>query len=164
MMNNLGGISALELGGIVDEVCGQLANSYSIKPVRILAGAFMTSLNGPGFSITLLKVDDQTLELLDMPTEATGWSSAIRSETWSHSRDDNESKQEIPEPQFEPSNIKIQFAKAKTALTNGLYRVIRAEPDITKYDTIVGDGDCGIGLRRGAEGRLQCCMAAWNNP
>jgi hypothetical protein len=33
----------------------------------------------------------------------------------------------------------------------GLNRLIAAEPDVTKYDTIVGDGDCGIGLKRGAE-------------
>jgi dihydroxyacetone kinase len=33
-------------------------------------------------------------------------------------------------------------------------RVIAAEPDITNYDTIVGDGDCGIGLKRGAEGEF----------
>lgn len=42
---------------------------------------------------------------------------------------------------------------AKKALEAGLKQVIAAEPDITNYDTIVGDGDCGIGLRRGAEGR-----------
>jgi triose/dihydroxyacetone kinase / FAD-AMP lyase (cyclizing) len=33
-----------------------------------------------------------------------------------------------------------------------LRRLIKAEPEITKYDTIVGDGDCGVGLKRGAEG------------
>jgi dihydroxyacetone kinase len=33
----------------------------------------------------------------------------------------------------------------------GLQRVIKAEPEVTRYDTIVGDGDCGIGLKRGAE-------------
>ena len=32
--------------------------------------------------------------------------------------------------------------------------MIKAEPEITKYDTVVGDGDCGIGLKRGAEGVL----------
>lgn len=41
----------------------------------------------------------------------------------------------------------------KTALTDGLERVIAAEPDVTRYDTVVGDGDCGIGLKRGAEGK-----------
>jgi dihydroxyacetone kinase len=42
----------------------------------------------------------------------------------------------------------------KDALSSGLKRLIAAEPDITKYDTMVGDGDCGIGLKRGAEGVL----------
>lgn len=33
--------------------------------------------------------------------------------------------------------------------------MIAAEPDITHYDTIVGDGDCGIGLKRGAQAILK---------
>ena len=36
-------------------------------------------------------------------------------------------------------------------LSAGLTRVIAAEPMVTRYDSIVGDGDCGIGLKRGAE-------------
>ena len=42
----------------------------------------------------------------------------------------------------------------KNILTSGLNRVIAAEPEVTHYDTIVGDGDCGIGLKRGAEAIL----------
>jgi len=37
-------------------------------------------------------------------------------------------------------------------LSSGLQRVISSEPELTKYDTIVGDGDCGVGMKRGAEG------------
>ncbi|EYB25629.1 hypothetical protein FG05_35345 [Fusarium graminearum] len=37
----------------------------------------------------------------------------------------------------------------------GLRRLIEAEPEITHYDTIVGDGDCAIGLKRGAEAVLR---------
>ena len=72
LINNLGGVSVLEMGGIVNEVVEQLSKDYRIKPVRILAGTYMTSLNGLGFSITLLKVQDtglgegkSMLELLD---------------------------------------------------------------------------------------------------
>jgi len=49
MINNLGGVSVLELGGITNEVVSQLEQSYNIKPVRVLAGTYMTSLNGLGF-------------------------------------------------------------------------------------------------------------------
>jgi triose/dihydroxyacetone kinase / FAD-AMP lyase (cyclizing) len=89
LVNNLGGLSVLELGGITTEIIGQLKTDYSIEPVRILAGTYMTSLNGLGFSITLMKVVDtglgqgrNMLELLDEPAEATGWSAAVRTETW----------------------------------------------------------------------------------
>ncbi|KAI5297245.1 hypothetical protein KEM55_004964 [Ascosphaera atra] len=33
--------------------------------------------------------------------------------------------------------------------------MIASEPRITEYDTIVGDGDCGTGLKRGAESVLE---------
>lgn len=39
-----------------------------------------------------------------------------------------------------------------TILTRGLQKLKAAEKDITKYDQEVGDGDCGIGLRKGADG------------
>lgn len=39
----------------------------------------------------------------------------------------------------------------KKILGAGLQRVIQAEPEVTRFDTIVGDGDCGVGLKRGAE-------------
>ena len=40
-------------------------------------------------------------------------------------------------------------------MSSGLKRLIDAEPKVTRYDTIVGDGDCGIGLKRGAEAVLK---------
>jgi len=44
-------------------------------------------------------------------------------------------------------------------LDAGLQRMIKCEADVTKYDTIVGDGDCGIGLKRGAEAVLKALNA-----
>jgi dihydroxyacetone kinase len=44
-------------------------------------------------------------------------------------------------------------AAAQQRLTRALEAVIAAEPDVTRYDTVVGDGDCGIGLQRGADGK-----------
>lgn len=51
------------------------------------------------------------------------------------------------------THVLVDPELAKSALTIALNRLIAAEPDITNYDTIVGDGDCGIGLKRGAEGQ-----------
>lgn len=54
----------------------------------------------------------------------------------------------------------MDYSFAKSALTTALDRLIAAEGDITNYDTIVGDGDCGIGLKRGAECRCNLIPCA----
>lgn len=43
----------------------------------------------------------------------------------------------------------------KKTLGGALQRLIAAEPEVTRYDTIVGDGDCGVGLKRGAQAVLK---------
>lgn len=76
MVNNLGGLSVLELGIIADEVVSQLG-SRDIKIARSLVGTFVTSLDGPGFSVTLLELDEELEELLDAPTTAPAWPRSI---------------------------------------------------------------------------------------
>ncbi|KAI4939996.1 uncharacterized protein J4E92_001283 [Alternaria infectoria] len=161
LVNNLGGVSPLELSGITNEVVEQLADSFKIKPVRILAGTFMTSLNGLGFSISLLRVADTSmLELLDAPAEASGWSAAISSSTWARRGEAKKNEEQVDEEDIQPSDLRVNYAQAKSTLTVALNRLIKAEPDVTRYDTIVGDGDCGIGLKRGAEAILEMLETA----
>ncbi|KAG9658204.1 dihydroxyacetone kinase, partial [Aureobasidium melanogenum] len=162
LINNLGGVSVLEMGGIATEVLDQLKKYYNIRPVRVLVGTFMTSLNGIGFSISLLKLQDtgldkSMLELLDAPSEVTGWATPINTATWENksSAADRRKTAMADGQQETSSNLTINTAEAKKVLKSGLERVIAAEPDVTHYDTIVGDGDCGIGLKRGADSVLQ---------
>jgi len=163
LVNNLGGVSVLEMGGIADEVIRQLKATWGLEPKRILIGTFMTSLNGMGFSISVLKLQDtglgsgkSMLELLDAPAEATGWSAAIKTSTWEQAKAGAQKSDEASvEDEETPSNLKFDYALTRKALETALNRLIKAEPDITNYDTIVGDGDCGIGLKRGAEGLLK---------
>ncbi|TDZ19604.1 Dihydroxyacetone kinase 1 [Colletotrichum orbiculare MAFF 240422] len=161
LINNLGGVSALELGGITAEVASQLESKHNIRPARILSGTYMTSLNGLGFSITLLNVVNtdiggpSMIELLDYPTEATGWSSPILKETWEAKNTATREDEGDAGQATKASDLKYDPAAATKAITAALNRVIAAEPEVTKYDTIVGDGDCGIGLKRGAEAILK---------
>lgn len=37
-------------------------------------------------------------------------------------------------------------------------RAIKAEPDLTKWDLIMGDGDCGEGVKCVSEGMPQCAV------
>ncbi|KAI9837246.1 MAG: hypothetical protein M1819_000320 [Sarea resinae] len=161
LINNLGGVSPLELSGVTAEVVEQLRDHYKVDPVRIFSGTYMTSLSGQGFSITILKVADLGLgsgksmvELLEAPSEATGWTRGVSAEVWDRRSDAVKEEDAALQEETKPSNLTVDPAKMKKVLTSGLESLIEAEPDVTKYDTIVGDGDCGIGLKRGAESIL----------
>jgi dihydroxyacetone kinase len=156
LVNNLGGVSPLEMGGITAEVVNQLSQTYSIKPVRILSGTYMTSLNGLGFSISLLKLPSPSLlELLDAPAEATGWTAPIKPSTWSNPPTQTSTTARSKDATNKPANLTLDPTTTTRALRHALEALIAAEPDVTRYDTVVGDGDCGIGLKRGAEGILK---------
>ncbi|CAK7220087.1 dihydroxyacetone kinase Dak1 [Sporothrix bragantina] len=174
LVNNLGAVSVLELGGITAEVVEQLSKDYKLRPLRVLSGTYMTSLNGLGFSISLLKVPRDTglgsgaptlLQLLDDPAEANGWAAAIPAATWDAAANAGASStaSSAAAPPAEtatasdstPSNLKADPAAYRAALEHGLKKVIAAEPEITQYDTVVGDGDCGTGMKRGAEAILE---------
>ena len=164
LINNLGGVSVLEMGGITAEVVGQLGKDYNINPVRVFAGTYMTSLNGIGFSISILNVVNTNIggpsmvQLLDDPSEAAGWTAPIRKETWEAKSTETREESSTTGENIVASGLKFDPEVTKGTLTAGLERLIEAEPDVTRYDTVVGDGDCGIGLKRGAEGRF--CYAA----
>jgi dihydroxyacetone kinase len=88
LINNLGGVSVLEMGAILTEVVDQLKLHWNICPVRVISGTLMTSLNGLGFSVTLLRLCDiktssglTIIELLDAKSSAPGWPKTIQSQT-----------------------------------------------------------------------------------
>lgn len=81
LVNNLGGLSVLELSAASSTVLRRLASQYGIKPLRFYSGTFLTSLDGPGFSITLLNVKEtpggqkteEILSLLDDNDDSLAW-------------------------------------------------------------------------------------------
>ncbi|KAL9066721.1 MAG: hypothetical protein Q9157_007047 [Trypethelium eluteriae] len=83
LINNLGGLSNLELEALTNIVETQLKNDWNLAPKRIYVGTFETSLNGPGFSVTLGNLSSiarglnmtsaEIFELLDAPTTAPAW-------------------------------------------------------------------------------------------
>lgn len=97
-----------------DEVV--LLVNNKIKPVRTLSGTFMTSLNGLGFSISLLRVADtgsstSMLQLLDAPAEASGWSAAVTSSTWAKRNDAEKEVAEADTEEIKPSNLRGRMVK-----------------------------------------------------
>jgi dihydroxyacetone kinase len=73
MVNNLGGLPVIELNLVVKEAVEYLL-AYGVVLERVYVGSFVTSLSMPGFSISVLVVEqDEHLTLLDLPTRISGW-------------------------------------------------------------------------------------------
>jgi dihydroxyacetone kinase len=93
LMNNLGGLSVLEITCLTGMVVEQLKSKYKIHSSRVYVGTFLSALNGSGFSITLLSLPKDgpaseslaksILAYLDAPTSAIGWTPSLPAAAWS---------------------------------------------------------------------------------
>lgn len=163
LVNNLGGLSELELLGITHEATSAV-KARGLTLERVIVGTFMTSLNMPGFSLTLLRLprdgDDapvsakEIVDLLAEPCDAPGWS-------WSaHVQPKFDSEQDISQAPTEASKSARSLAAAdpavfEKAIKDACNALVENEREITRLDSIAGDGDCGLTLRSGAQGVLE---------
>ncbi|TVY38113.1 Dihydroxyacetone kinase [Lachnellula occidentalis] len=171
-VNNYGGISNLELGALTQEIIEQLGESLSplllsiqkltlqdakwhIKPVKIYAGTFESSLNGPGFCVTLCNIStaaaacklssSDLLGLLSDPTSAPAWPNVLSNTSTKVTRkaipqNDNVSTR----PKISSSeDILVDPLLLDRIIRQGCEKAIAAESNLTRWDMVMGDGDCG---------------------
>jgi dihydroxyacetone kinase len=165
LVNNYGGLSVLELHALADEIQIQLGSRWNIKPCRTLFGAFETSLNAPGFSISLCNLtaaarqsNEPVTTLIrhfDSTTTAVSWPNTIRP---------SPSQQRIALNHLDAKanghivgspSIKFDSVLLESAIRNSCERAIAAEPRLTQWDMVMGDGDCGEAVLGLAESILQ---------
>lgn len=162
LINNIGGTSSLELYALANYAISRVP--LKKKPSRVYISDFVTSLSSPGFSITLLNLNkaatktytkEDVLGFLDAPTNAPGWKPKIYSdEEWQNPAPEIK---ELPvaHAEFPKLDAKVDSAAFGELLKRAMELLISKEPEITKYDTQVGDGDCGETLKNGAEAILK---------
>lgn len=161
VVNNLGGISNLEMNYATEVVHQQLKDDYNIFPVRTATGAFITALNGPGFSITLLNAtkagnSKDILKLYDAPARASAWNQGAFTKEWEQTKGEvSTSSGPAHARATEASGITADAKLFETMLKSGIESVMKEEPKITKYDTVAGDGDCGETLNNGGNALLK---------
>ncbi len=143
-VNGLGATHPMEL----QLLYGELAEFLSDKGILIarpLVGSLVTALNMGGASITLVRVDDEILELFDAPTDAPTDAPA-----WPNVSAGNDSI--LPErggfgPSFSPTetdSVRDEFISAWMA--SWVERVLAEEPSLTDLDRRAGDGDFGTNM------------------
>ncbi|MGC4940579.1 dihydroxyacetone kinase family protein [Kribbella sp. DT2] len=146
LVNNLGGTPAMELGIVARRAAVVLAER-EIQLERMWVGTFLTALEMAGCSLSVAKVDDQLLALLDAPSETMAWPAAHLGRV--------SAVTEAPKPQAETpapaTAVDEQLWRSVVAVCNAL---TAAETQLTELDQLVGDGDLGISLARGARAVL----------
>lgn len=169
LINNLGGVPVLEEKNILFSTLEILKKEYGIAPVRVYTGRFITSFNAQIFTISLFNATtattqnftlDKIFEFLDAKTEAVCWTNT----NFNHgdSSIDNTSQiiknfthyDETESQQINEATAKNFFIDPKILdkiARTAAQRVIDKEPELTEWDTKMGDGDCGFGLKLGAE-------------
>lgn len=169
LVNNLGGTSELELGAIAKEACQGLKDA-GVSVERVISGTFMTSLNMPGFSLTLLLLPSPNetgshpessliLSLLDESTNAPGWkwsSGAAPGDISSHATAAAKATQASGEQASDTAKLTASDPNAFIeAIKRACAALVKEEPEITRMDNIAGDGDCGLTLKAGATAVLK---------
>ena len=155
LVNNLGATPPMELY-IVARRAIKTLTSAGIEVPRVYIGSFMTSLNMPGMSLTLLKLPTESaaretaLARLDFPTTAPGWvPAAPRIPAKPVQVPPSTAIGDGPPPG--PAISATAAASLRSAITAAAAAVVAAEGQLTEWDRVAGDGDAGITFRRGAE-------------
>ena len=164
VLNNLGAISSLEMGILTKEVVTQM-KTRQVFIQRFYSGPLFTSLEMPGFSITILKLTSEIiLQSLDDEALCSGWSAQA------YLRDLSlKMIPKLPDPILEldkssfkgPRLNKTDQETMLNIVTNTCQALIANEDILNVMDSGSGDSDCGSTIRRGAEAVL---LNLENNP
>ncbi|RLN98207.1 hypothetical protein BBJ28_00000051 [Nothophytophthora sp. Chile5] len=158
MVNNLGATTTMELF-VVAKYAVLALKAKGIEPERVVVGSFMTALDMAGFSLTLWNSNGEApmLALFDAPTTAPGWtyspydlSKSSISGPFIKAEAPAQAKKTFERP-AELSNSGRLLEKCIAAVCETL---IKSEPELTNWDSKVGDGDCGTTFKTAAEAIL----------
>ncbi|KAJ2709913.1 Dihydroxyacetone kinase 2 [Coemansia spiralis] len=147
LVNNLGATSNIEMG-LVTKLAVEAVRAAGWEPVRVFSGTYMTGLAMPGASLSLLVLpsDEQQrstlLALVDQSAECPGWVNHSHADGVG-SVDEAECSTAVP---VEPASDE----RWERAIASAYQSVVAAEPEVTRLDQLMGDGDCGQVLLSGA--------------
>ncbi|MFC4224112.1 dihydroxyacetone kinase family protein [Lysinibacter cavernae] len=159
LVNGLGATPSMELSIVTRAALNSLAER-GIVVERVWTGNFLTALDMPGCSLTLLSVDNNRLALLDAPARSAAWVQAVAPASLAERvleanvRPRTSSGNRVDASANSAPTTDADRAAASTAaalLEAACAALLDAEHLLTEMDQIVGDGDLGISLARGAK-------------
>ncbi|NWV10063.1 TKFC cyclase, partial [Ptilonorhynchus violaceus] len=149
VVNNLGGLSCLELG-IVAGAAVRCLESRGIRIARALVGSFMTALEMAGVSLTLMLVDEELLGLINAKTTAVAWPNIPAGPATTR-------REEVPMPAEGPKKLQDEpstgpgTARVQRVLERVCSTLLAIQDKLNELDREAGDGDCGHTHARAAQ-------------
>jgi dihydroxyacetone kinase len=160
MVNGLGGTPPMELA-IVARRALALLRERGVVVERAWSGTFLSALEMPGCSLTLLRVDDARLGWLDAASSAPAWPGNGRIAP----------PRRVAPPQPEPlasdegdGTVLPGMERMRQAVLAVAQAFEAAEARLTELDSAAGDGDLGLSLARGAVALRALPETSWTNP
>lgn len=163
LINGLGSTTLMEMS-IVYRKLKQLLDRDGVTVYDADMNSYCTTLEMGGFSISLLKLDEEIKKYYDMPCACPYYSRGSVDTSAAVEEDEDEQ----PEPEGENRHYrpeqgreyiaahaaeidpeKLTATAAKAMLLSVAEAVVEAEPMLTKVDSAIGDGDHGIGMKGG---------------
>lgn len=160
LVNGLGATPPMELA-IVGRRALQALREQGIAVERAWTGNFLTAIEMPGCSISLLQLINEEAELLDFATTAAAWpggGAVPASIQIVHSAPVSDNDIQIAEAfGFDSGKLRAIGLAVADALEG-------AEAQLTDLDSRAGDGDLGASMLRGAQALRDLPREAWINP
>ena len=139
LLNNLGGLSPIEMNIVAKEV---MESELGQQAKFIISGALMTAIDMKGFSISAIELTDGISKALTAEVETGAWPGVV-------------ARRELPITQCENLIAKQAFEASHDEETALVLRkvcqsIIDIEAELNHLDSIVGDGDTGSTFAAGA--------------
>ncbi|PAV92318.1 hypothetical protein WR25_19532 isoform C [Diploscapter pachys] len=146
LLNNLGSVSQLEMNILAAEII-QWARNAEFVIKRFYSGTFLTSLDGHGISITILRVyDENLLAYLDAPTNAPAWRPSTVTEvdyTKLDLKTKEEEKQVKETDEMKDANPTADGNLVERMMESVCEEMKKREDELNRLDGAAGDADCG---------------------
>ena len=154
LVNNLGGTTTMELNIAARSALQALADRNIIVQ-RAYVGTFLTALEMGGCSISIMRLDERRLKHLDRDVLAPAWPRVpvpdrpvSLDKVWLNA----DVTKSASATSATPTRVSTDAGRAlSTAIRRAAQALLGAESHLTELDRVVGDGDLGISLARGAQ-------------
>lgn len=160
LANGLGATPPMELYILARAALSHL-RALGIPVARAWAGTFMSALDMPGCSLSLLRVNDERLAWLDAACDAPAWPGSGKLNAELRITAAAPTQTTPAEPVTQLSNTDLRIREAALAVADALEA---SESLLADLDSKTGDGDLGSSMVRGAAAIRALPDSAWRSP